>query len=266
MGHECRVPGIIPPRPGTRCCWTAANGPFILSAMTLRARCLAGSLGVASAACLATSPAPAQSSPAPAPAAPAIADSGTFVIRHAADTVATERFTRTATSLEGTLALRNTKGTSQAYQAVVAPDASVPLIEVTVREKLDTVQSKPRVVQRARVIFKEDSAAVDDVTNHGLQTRVFGTERGAVPYLNLSFALIEQAVRRSRASSPAMGQVPFFNLGGGQTLDGRLSPLGTDSLALAIGSVEFHLRVDPTGRVLGGRIPAQQVVVDRVGS
>jgi hypothetical protein len=60
--------------------------------------------------------------------------------------------------------------------------------------------------------------------------------------------------------------VPLFNLGGGQTVDGKLSPLGADSLALAIGSVEFHLRVDSSGRVLGARIPAQQVVVDRVGS
>jgi hypothetical protein len=194
------------------------------------------------------------------------ADSGTFIIRHAGDTVATERFTRTATSINGTLAIRNAKATSQAYEAVVAPDASVALIEVTVRENQDSGKVKGKVVQRARVIFKEDSAAVDDVTNHGVQTRLFGTERGAVPYLNLSFALLEQAVRRSRAADPAGKQVPLFNLGGGQTLDARLSPIGADSLALAIGAVEFHLRVDQTGRVLGGRIPAQEVVVDRVGS
>jgi hypothetical protein len=193
-------------------------------------------------------------------------DSGTFVIRHASDTVAVEHFARTATELKGTLAMRDQKGTAQLYQAVVAPDASVPLIEVTVQQKPDSGQNRGRVIQRARVIFKADSAAVDDVTNHGLQTRLFGTERGAVPYLNLSFALLEQAVRRSRAAKPAGSQVPLFNLGGGQTLDAKLSPIGADSLALAIGSVEFRLRVDPAGRVLGGRIPAQQVVVERLGS
>jgi hypothetical protein len=193
----------------------------------------------------------------------AAADSGTFVIRHAADTIGTERFERTATTLKGTLALRSAKGTAQVYEAVVAPDASVALIEVTVQQTPDSGQTKGRVVQRARVIFKEDSAAVDDVTNHGLQTRVFGTERGAVPYLNLSFALLEQAIRRSRVSKL---EVPLFNLGGGQTVDGKVSPLGTDSLALAIGSVEFHLRVDDAGRVLGARIPAQEVVAERIGS
>ncbi len=193
----------------------------------------------------------------------AAADSGTFVIRHAADTIGIERFERTATTLKGTLALRSAKGTAQVYEAVVAPDASVALIEVTVQQTPDSGQTKGRVVQRARVIFKEDSAAVDDVTNHGLQTRVFGTERGAVPYLNLSFALLEQAIRRSRVSRL---EVPLFNLGGGQTVDGKVSPLGTDSLALAIGSVEFHLRVDDAGRVLGARIPAQEVVAERIGS
>ena len=191
-------------------------------------------------------------------------DSGTFVIRHAGDTVATERFTRTATSLTGTLAIRNAKGTSQAYQAVVAPDASVPMIEVTVREDQDSGRAKGKLVQRARVIFKEDSAAVDEISGNGLQTRVFGTGRGAVPYLNLSFALLEQAVRRARAAAPPASQVPFFNLGGGQTLEAKVSPLGADSLAVAIGNVEFHLRVDASGRVLGGSIPAQQVVADRV--
>lgn len=202
----------------------------------------------------------------PGAAQSAAPDSGTFVIRHVSDTVAIEHFARTPTTLQGTLAMRDKNGTAQVYQAVVAPDASVAIIEVTVQEKPDSGQTRGRVVQRARVIFKEDSVAVDDVSNHGLQTRVFGTERGAVPYLNLSFALLEQVVRRSRASSPGGTRVPLFNLGGGQTVDGKLSPLGADSLALAIGSVEFHLRVDSSGRVLGGRIPAQQVVVDRIGS
>jgi hypothetical protein len=147
----------------------------------------------------------------------------------------------------------------------VAPDASVAAIEVTVRERADTAQPKPRVVQRARIIFKDDSVSVDDISNHGLQTRLFGTERGAVPYLNLSFALLEQAVRHRHAGTGPY-QVPLFNLGGGQTVEGRVTSLGGDSLSLAIGQVEFRLRVDPSGRVMGGSIPSQQVVAERVGS
>jgi hypothetical protein len=224
--------------------------------MRFDSRCFAGLLAVAFLPASLSFPLPG------GPGGLAVPDSGAFVIRHAADTVAVERFARTPTGLNGTLEIRNAKRTSQSYKAVVAPDASVALIEVTVKERPDS-GAEARVVQNARVIFREDSAAVDDISGHGLQTRVFGTERGAVPYLNLSFALLEQVVLRSRAPGAAAGQVPLFNLGGGQTLDAKVSPAGGDSLVVAIGKVEFHLRVDPAGRVLGGRIPAQEVVAER---
>jgi hypothetical protein len=196
-------------------------------------------------------------------AAQSVADSGVFVVRHAGDTVATETFSRKETSIQGTLAINNSKHTFQRYTAILAPDASVPMIDVAVREDADSGRVKAKLVQRARVIFKEDSAAVDAVIGQAIQTRVFGTERGAIPYLNMSFALLEQAVRRTRAKATTLEQVPFFNLGGGETLSGKLKPVGADSLALAIGDVEFRLKVDREGRVLGGAIPAQDVLVDR---
>jgi hypothetical protein len=113
------------------------------------------------------------------------------------------------------------------------------------------------------VIFREDSAAVDAVIGQAISTQVLGTQAGAIPYLNMSFALLEQAVRRSRANGTPLRQLPFFNLAGGQTVSGTLTPVGSDSLALAIGDVEFRLKVDPEGRVLGGAIPSQDVLVDR---
>jgi hypothetical protein len=69
-------------------------------------------------------------------------------------------------------------------------------------------------------------------------------------------------VRRARLT-PGTSDLAFFNLGGGQTLKAGMSPLGRDSLRLDIGDVRFHLRVDREGRVLGGRIPSQDVVVER---
>ena len=198
---------------------------------------------------------------APALAAQTVADSGTFVVRHAGDTVATETFSRGATSLQGTLTLNNYKHTFHRYTAVVAPDASVPMIDIALREDADSGRIKARLLQRARIIFREDSAAVDAVIGQAISTQVLGTQAGAIPYLNMSFALLEQAVRRSRAAGGK--QVPFFNMAGGQTVSGTLTPVGTDSLTLAIGEVEFRLKVDPDGRVLGGTIPKQDVRVDR---
>jgi hypothetical protein len=194
-------------------------------------------------------------------AAQTVSDTGTFVVRRGSDTVATEQFARTATRLEGTLALRNARHTSERWTAVVAPDATLPLIEVIVREGADSAGLNARITQRARVIFRDDSAAVDEVGGNGVQTRLFGTEVGAVPYLNLSFALLEQAVRRGRTG--AENRVAFFNLGGGQTVSGRLSQRGSDSLLLDIGDVRYELWVDVAGHLLGARIPAQDVVVER---
>lgn len=196
-------------------------------------------------------------------AAQAVADSGTFVVRHSGDTVATETFSREETTIHGTLSLNNSNHTFHRYTAVLAPDASVPMIDVSVREDADSGRVKAKLVQRARVIFKEDSAAVDAIIGQSIETRVFGTQAGAIPYLNMSFALLEQAIRRSRAGGATPGQVPFFNLGGGQTVSGTLKAVGADSMALAIGEVEFRLKVDQVGRVLGGAIPKQNVVVDR---
>jgi hypothetical protein len=190
-----------------------------------------------------------------------VTDSGTFVIRHNDTTVATEKFSRTETTLDGTLRLVNSRNTFHQYNLVVAPDATVPLVEVTVRQDADSGRIKARKVSVTRVIFKEDSAAVDAVIGEAIETRIFETRRGAVPYLNMSFALLEQALRRSKVGGTK--EVPFFNLGGGQTLSGTITPLGGDSLNLAIDEVQFHLRVDRAGRVIGGSIPSQHVVVIR---
>ena len=64
-------------------------------------------------------------------------------------------------------------------------------------------------------------------------------------------------------------EVPFFNLSGtdrqsGQTVRGKVTSVGNDSVTVAIGSVEFRLRVDPDGRLVGGGIPAQNLSIERI--
>jgi hypothetical protein len=39
--------------------------------------------------------------------------------------------------------------------------------------------------------------------------------------------------------------------------------LGVDSLRLDIGDTRIHLRMDTKGRLLGGRIPGQNLVAER---
>jgi hypothetical protein len=189
---------------------------------------------------------------------------GEFAVTRGTDTVALERFTREDVELKGSL-LRSA-GTSARervrYRAVLVDDQSAPLIDVSAWRADDPEESPAR--QSARVIFKDDSVAIDDAGRQsGVFTRVFPTERGAVPYLNLSTAFLEQATRRAAQAKQDSLAVPFFNLGGGQTVTGTVRRLAGDSASVRIGNVEFRLRVDGSGRILGGAVPAQGLVITR---
>jgi len=204
----------------------------------------------------------------PGPAHAQAADSSRFVVLHGADTVATEQLKRTETELHGTLAFRGAR-TTELYRAVLAPDQTVPLVEVTVQEVPASSADKARVAQQARIIFRNDSVAIDDISNHGLETRVLPTQSGAIPYINLSFGLLEQAIRRAAVLGKDSVKVAFFNLsgsasqGGGATVVGTVARFAADSVSLDLGQVEFRLRVDPQGRLLGGGIPAQRLSFTR---
>ncbi len=188
-------------------------------------------------------------------------DSGSFAVLHAGDTVAVEWFARWPGELEGRLILRGASGERLNYHAVVRPDAGTPLVEVSAWRAADPDRAPP--LERTRLIFRDDSVAIDQVRRTGLETRVLPTAPGALPYLNLSFALLEQATRRARAGAGDSLAVPFFNLGGGQTATGLVRRVGADSMTIRIGAVEFRLAVDAQGRIVGGAIPAQDVRVIR---
>lgn len=197
------------------------------------------------------------------PVALAAQESGGFAVLHGADTVAIETFTRQDVELKGRL-LRGAAAARERvqYRATLVDDGSAPLVELSVWRGDDPESARAR--QTARVIFKDDSVAVDDASgNGGLMTRIFPTQRAAIPYLNLSTAWMEQVTRRLLASTGDSLPVPFFNLGGGQTVTGMARRFAVDSALVRLGAIEFRFRVDPQGRILGGAVPAQGLLIQR---
>ena len=188
-------------------------------------------------------------------------DSAFFAVLKGTDTIAVETFAREGHELRGQLVKVAAGRERTRYRAALMDDASTPLVEFSVWKGEDPPNSPAR--QQGRVIFKEDSAAVDEADSRGLRTIMFKTERGAITYLNLSFALLEQATRRASTLKQDSVSVPFFNLGGGQTLDGKVLRLSDDSAAVRLGAVEFRLQIDPAGRIMGGAVPSQSLVVSR---
>lgn len=193
-------------------------------------------------------------------------ESGGFAILRGTDTVAAEQFSREEVQLSGTLVRQSgTVRERVRYRATLVEDQSAPLIELSAWRGDDPDDSPAR--QTTRLIFKDDSVAVDEASRWaGVDTRILATVRDPIPYLNLSTAFLEQATRRAgRARSDSVA-VPFFNLGGGQTVTGSVGRLGHDSVTVRIGTVEFRLRVDGDGRILGGSVPAQGLVIVRTGT
>ena len=259
--HRRARPGAAPasfsPRPGTTILLDASPAPLILHAMTLhiRASCVAVlTLGAAasgvragprarrpllptaarSSSATPATPSPPSGSPGPPPRSRARWRSGTPRAR------------------------------SQAYKAVVAPDASVPLIEVTVRE--DAGQRAGQGEGGPAGPGHLQGGQRGGGRRHQPRTCRPGC---SAP----SGAPFPTSTCRSRCwSRPCAARARPAPRRAGAVLQSRrradawtrkVSPLGTDSLALAIGSVEFHLGWIRRGRVLGGRIPAQNVVAER---
>lgn len=198
------------------------------------------------------------------PTAVSAQEAGAFTITRGADTIALERFSRDSGGLSASLT--RVAGPSARervrYQATLLPDASAPLLEVSVWRANDPEDMPAR--QTTRLIFKDDSVAVDEANRWGgVRTVILPTQRAVIAYLNLSVALMEQATRRAESAGQDSLPVPFFNLGGGQTVTGVVSRLGADSALVRIGRVEFRLKVDGDGRILGGSVPGQGLLITR---
>jgi hypothetical protein len=198
------------------------------------------------------------------PGALSAQEAGAFATTRGTDTVALEQFNRVPGELSASLTRMAGAAARERvhYKAILLPDASAPLIEVSVWRAEDPEGMPAR--QTTRVIFKDDSVAVDEASRwSGAKTLIFPTTRSAIVYLNLSVALMEQATRRAEASLADSMAVPFFNLGGGQTVTGMVSRVGADSAAVRIGTVEFRFKVDRDGRILGGVVPSQGLRITR---
>jgi hypothetical protein len=198
--------------------------------------------------------------------AAAAQEAGGFTVVRGADTLAVETWKRDGIYLSGDLVRGRTAATGDRihYRATLVADESAPLIELSAW-RADDPPEQP-AWQTVRIIFKEDSVALDEMhRSGGLMTRVLPTAPAAIPYLNLSAAFLEQATRRAASHADSLA-VPFFNLGGGQTVTGQVVRLDPDSCAVRIGPVEFRLKVDSVGRILGGAVPSQGVAILRTGA
>ncbi len=191
------------------------------------------------------------------------AQQATFAVVRGNDTVASESFAPDSAGLSGTLVRGMAASRERIKYQIAVIDGLTPLVELAAWRGDDPEGVKAR--QNIRVIFKEDSVAVDEANDRsGVSTRLFETQRNAVPYLNLSCRFLELATQRAAGKDSVA--VPFFNLNGGQTISGTVKRIDRDSVTLDLGRIQFRLRVDPRGTILGGSVPSQGLMIVRGGA
>jgi uncharacterized protein len=188
-----------------------------------------------------------------------VLDEGGFVVRMGADTFAVERFTRTADRLEGEM--RGAAVGRMVYFLALGREATAP--ELTMRAWMPGAAAESAPRQEVRVSMRSDSAIVRISAAGGEQTQRFLSEPLAIPYVNPSFALTEQIVRRAFAIGGEEVRVPVFMLQGGQTISFTVRRTGQDSVSVIVGGAAIEAVVDPSGRLLRGAIPAQRLSFER---
>ncbi len=187
------------------------------------------------------------------------ADEYTFHLLLGRDTLTSEVVQRTATRL-GVDMIDKSTGARWRYALTLTPGGRV-LAMTSAFYRLAQGDTVP--FQSADLAFEGDSVHVT-VAGNVSRVEALATRPGAVPYINPSMAMVEQALRRARADGGAADTVPLFMVSGGQTISAVVDWLGSDSATFHLGAATIRAAVGPEGALLGAVIPMQGVTVVRV--
>lgn len=178
---------------------------------------------------------------------------GAFVALHGADTVAIENFTRDAAAGTLTSDLVARGAGRVHFTASYTPDALIRRVTLDGYAPGASLPSSHGVVTIAH-----DTVTVDRGAGH-IQRAL--TSADALPWINPSFVLVDQVVRRARAIGKLPATIPLFELASAQTLPATVSKLAGDSLSVAVHGVEMRVAVNAAGHAIGMWVPAQNATV-----
>src|SRR5687768_15378349 len=195
-------------------------------------------------------------------------DAGGFVAVLGSDTVSVERFTRTATTLEGDIVVRAPSTRVIHYSATLGPDGTIQSYESALRPG-SALQGPP--TQQASVVLFGDSARITTSggpNNAPPTTTTIAARRGAVPTSVVVYSLLEQGALQHRRGGQDSSQVDVIVVGGRQVIPVSYVDRGTDSLLVYFRAVPIHVSVDRNGRFTGldGSRTTDKVFVQRVAS
>lgn len=188
-----------------------------------------------------------------------------YVFTRGADTAIVERVTIGRETISGHLFGQGTP--SVAYIAQVTTTAAGPSVPtLTFRVFGSGALADAAPLQVGSMTIGADSATVEAGTGAGPGQRATVAVSGApLPLLNGSMAMANLMIARARLSTvrPYKGKFHFLQ-GPGVPLDATIEFVGADSLTISLAGTMHRFAIDTSGRITGGTIPSQGVVISRV--
>ena len=175
---------------------------------------------------------------APLHAQSAAPDSGAFVTLLGADTLALERFVRTARGVEADVVLRVPRTVRTRYRLELTPSGELARMEAVSRDRSETI---------TRV---GDSLRVETTQEGRTRSSVVAASASALPFVDMIHWPYEVALMRHLAARRDSAALPLLT--GTRITDFGIVRVGADSVTIthpARGTM--RVRVDRSGRLLG---------------
>lgn len=186
------------------------------------------------------------------------AQSESFIVRMSKDTIARETFVRAANTLMGDVSGPAVQGRMR-YAVTLSSGVAKSMEMDIFAVGADT----PHIKVKAE--FVADSVIAHVARGGGSpQMQRIPSRRGAVPFINLSFALIELVTAHEKRTVGDTLTSHFFILGNGATVPAQFTWNAADSAILSMGGMDLRLHLDARGRILHGALPGQNLFIERV--
>jgi hypothetical protein len=174
-------------------------------------------------------------------------ETGAFIVRLGADTVAVERFTRTADRLEGDLVVRAPSTRIVHYVIALGPGGQPTRAEYTLRRPDGT--PVPNAPRSATLTFGPDTV-VSVITRDTAATRRVAA-RNALPSFPNSFAMVELGLRNLVASGRDSADIVALGAGAQNPTVFPTRIFRPDSARITwFGGSPQYVRIDRAGRIL----------------
>lgn len=184
-------------------------------------------------------------------------ESGKFVLTQGGAEVATERYTRTASGLEGDL--RVATGQRVTFNARIE-GGIVTHVTLKAYAPGDTVTA----AQTAVVTFAADSLTLETTRDGAPVVEKRAAPRGSVPFVNPSVVWMEEILRKAKAAGGAGSSVSVAVLSAPQAVMAVPVTFPSSSEAtLQFGDSEVRLKLDERGRIVSGEIPSVGISIAR---